>query len=318
VVFVRESLDNSVHTPDDIRDWLNLPSLAVLPRVSANAADHTWRGSRGDESLGVVMGSAQSGRYPKLFWYSAQSAEAEAIRGLRTALLVAGPRQGPAPKVVLVSSAAAGEGKTTVAINLASVLAQQGKTCLIDGDLRRPMIEPAMALRAKTGLAEVLNGKSTLAESLITNTGVPGLSVLPAKALPENPSDLLASGAMAQVLHSLRDTFSYVVIDSPPVIPFSDARSLAPLADAVILVSRYGVTTRRTITRGAEILNEMHAPLLGVVLNDMDLSSADYHYFNYGYSWRTVGNKSRYGQRYLPPPPRANDSGSEQARGAHA
>jgi succinoglycan biosynthesis transport protein ExoP len=317
-VFARESLDNTVRIPDDIRDWLRLPSLAVLPRIAGAEGDGREL-SRSDDSLSLELGTPGAGMYPKLFWYRAQSAEAEAIRGLRASLL--DTRSGAQPRMILVTSATAGEGKSTVAINLASVLAQHGQTCLVEGDLRRPMIELAMGLRATTGIVEVLGGKVSLDEAIITNTGVPGLSVLPVKSLPDNPADLLSSRQMQQVLTTLRDSFDYIVIDSPPIIPFSDARSLALQADGVILVSRYGSTTRRTITRGAEILNEMQAPLLGVVLNDMDLTSADYHYFNYGYSWRTASDKFAYGEKTVPPGPpgmTGNDSGPEKSTGAHA
>ena len=313
VVFVRESMDNTVRIPDDIQDWLRLPSLAVLPRITANTPELGLPRDHGSLSLDIE--SPGRGLYPKLFWYRAQSAEAEAIRGLRASLLDS--RSSTQPKVILVTSATAGEGKSTVAINLASVLAQHGNTCLVEGDLRRPMIELAMGLRATAGIVEVLSGRATLQEALITETGVPGLSVLPVKSLPNNPADLLSSEQMEQVLTTLRKSFDYVVIDSPPIIPFSDPRSLALLADGVILVSRYGSTTRRAITRGAEILNQMQAPLLGVVLNDMDLTSADYHYFNYGYSWRRAKDESAYAERAVPPTG-PDDSGPEKSTGAHA
>jgi succinoglycan biosynthesis transport protein ExoP len=313
VVFVRESMDNTVRIPDDIRDWLRLPSLAVLPRITANTPELGLPRDHGSLSLDIE--SPGTGLYPKLFWYRAQSAEAEAIRGLRASLLDS--RSSTQPKVILVTSATAGEGKSTVAINLASVLAQHGNTCLVEGDLRRPMIELAMGLRATAGIVEVLSGRATLKEAIITETGVPGLSVLPVKSLPNNPADLLSSEQMEQVLTTLRKSFDYVVIDSPPIIPFSDPRSLALLADGVILVSRYGSTTRRAITRGAEILNQMQAPLLGVVLNDMDLTSADYHYFNYGYSWRRAKDESAYAERAVPPTG-PDDSGPEKSTGAHA
>ena len=314
VVFVRESMDNTVRIPDDIRDWLRLPSLAVLPRITANTPELGLPRDHGSLSLDIE--SPGTGLYPKLFWYRAQSAEAEAIRGLRASLLDS--RSSTQPKVILVTSATAGEGKSTVAINLASVLAQHGNTCLVEGDLRRPMIELAMGLRATAGIVEVLSGRATLKEAIITETGVPGLSVLPVKSLPNNPADLLSSEQMEQVLTTLRKSFDYVVIDSPPIIPFSDPRSLALLADGVILVSRYGSTTRRAITRGAEILNQMQAPLLGVVLNDMDLTSADYHYFNYGYSWRRAKDESAYAERAVPPAGPGDDSGPEKSTGAHA
>jgi Mrp family chromosome partitioning ATPase len=166
-----------------------------------------------------------------------------------------------------------------------------------------------------------LNATSSVTEAIISSTGVTGLSVLPIKSVPENPADLLASGQMASVLKSLRETFEYIVIDSPPIIPFSDARSLALLSDAVILVSRYGFTTRRSITRAAEIISEMQVPLMGVVLNDMDLASADYHYFNYGYSWGLSGHRYGYPRKQVSPPhtpPPTQGPGPEKSRGAHA
>jgi receptor protein-tyrosine kinase len=190
----------------------------------------------------------------------------------------------------------------------------------VEGDLRRPMIELAMGLNAKAGLVEVLNGTASVSDAIISSTGVTGLSVLPIKSVPENPADLLASGQMASILTALREMFEYIVIDSPPIIPFSDARSLALLSDAVILVSRYGCTTRRSITRAAEIISEMQVPLMGVVLNDMDLASADYHYFNYGYSWGLSSRRYEYAKKQASPlaPPPAKDSGPEKSRGAHA
>ncbi len=318
-VFLRESFDNTIRIPDDIRNWLSLPSLAVLPRITEDVANIRHGMSEGGNPLNLGMSAPPVAVYPKLFWNKTRTAEAEAIRALRTSFMVSSWAH--PPRVVLVSSATAGEGKTTVAINLASVLAQQGKTCLIEGDLRRPMIELAMGLSAHAGLVEVLNEKATVDEAVISSSEVPGLSFLLIKSVPENPSDLLASGRMASVIKSLREMFEYVVIDSPPVIPFSDARSLAFSCDAVILVSRYGFTTRRSITLSAEMFSEMQVPLMGVVLNDMDMTSADFHYFNYGYSWRKTGNLADYGGKQTPlVPPQAGggDSGGERAKGAHA
>ena len=184
--------------------------------------------------------------------------------------------------------------------------------------MRRPMIESALHLSPRGGLAEVLTGKQTLNEALIPVTAIPGLSVLPIKTLPRNPSDLLASQEMRTMLQGLCEQFHYVVIDSPPVLTFSDARSLAALSDAVILVSRCGRTTRRAITRGAELLSGTQTPLAGVVLNDMDLSSADFHYFNYGYSWAMSGRKYEQAYQSFVPPTEPDNQQGEKAKGAHA
>jgi len=316
-VFVRESLDNTVRIPDDIRNSIQLPSLAVLPRVSrALEIKQSDAGLNG--SLGLPLTQTGGSPYPQMFWSQTQTAEAEAIRALRNTLLTAGGPSGP--QVVLISSANAGEGKTTIALNLASVLAQQGKTCLLEGDLRRPMIGNSLGLEPQMGLVEVLSGKTSLADALVTAQNIPALSLLLVKSVPENPADLMASEEMRALLVELRRTFEYIVIDSPPVILFSDASSLASLSDAVIIVSRYGRTTRRAVSRAAELLEEGQVRLVGVVLNDMDITSADYHYFNYGYSWKMSRSYDAYSK--MPPTLSAGkgsgESGPPRSRGAHA
>jgi capsular exopolysaccharide synthesis family protein len=187
-----------------------------------------------------------------------------------------------APRVVLVSSPSANEGKTTVAINLAKILAQRGKTSLMEADLRRPSLAITFDLHPKIGLSQVLAGAGPLNEATANIADVPNLFVLTAGAAVSNPADLISSDKMQSLLISLRHDFDFVVVDSPPIIPLSGARILSGHADAVVLVGRYGLTTRRAITRCVQLLGEVRAPLVGVVLNDIDLESADYHYYNYG------------------------------------
>jgi polysaccharide biosynthesis transport protein len=295
VVFVQESFDNTVRIPDDIRNWIHLPTLAVLPRVSSNELLPGSRTGRGESILHSTLSSGKQSWKPRVFWSQTQTAEAEAIRALRNSLVSvdADSRR----QVILVSSANEGEGKTTVALNLASVLASQHKTCLVEGDLRVPAIGLALGVQPKTGLVEVLLGKANLQEALVAAPEIPGLAVLCAKSLPRNPADLAASQEMRSVIAQLRQTFDYVVIDSPPAIPFSEASSLASVSDAVIIVSRYGHTTRRAVSRAAELLDDGRARVAGVVLNDIDTSSADFHYFNYGYSWKISRRYSAYAKR---------------------
>jgi succinoglycan biosynthesis transport protein ExoP len=316
IVFVWESLDNTVRIPEDIRNWIQLPALAVLPRIGVHSLSNGDVSRPGSKSLELDLTDGR-GIYPRVFWPQTQTAEAEAIRSLRAALLVSVTNS--SSRVVLVSSANAGEGKTTVALNLATVLAQQAKTCLVEGDLRRPMIERALGLNPRVGLEDILTGKASLNDALVTPGNIPGLTILPAGSVARNPADLLASAVMVSVVSQLGQEFDYVVIDSPPVIPFSDARSLASLSDAVILVSRYGRTTRRAMCRASELLDDTRLRVIGVVLNDMDFSSADYHYFNYGFSWEM---RRHYGYPEKPPlsPEESDqgDSGPEKSRGAHA
>jgi capsular exopolysaccharide synthesis family protein len=217
--------------------------------------------------------------------------------------------------VILISSSMEGEGKTTVAVNFAIALAQIGRTCLIDADLRQPMVARAFGIEPKAGLSEVLHGSIPLNNALVSAPASPNLWLLTSGAPIESPADALASTRMQEVCDALRQRFAFVVIDSPPVIRFSDARYLSRLTDEVVLVGRYGITTRRAIQRSAGLLQDMQAPLVGVVLNCIDLSSPDYHYFTYGYS-REAGRQ--YGSIGSHPVYQPEDPQHTNSKGAHA
>ena len=297
MAFVRESFSNTVRTPDDVRDWTGLPSLGVLPTINGT------EGARGRQLLSGKRGGLEfswnGGRdLPRVLSSGSMTAEAEAMRYLRTGLLFSKPNA--PPRVILVSSSSVSEGKTTIAINLACVLAQRGKTCLVESDLRRPRFAQAFGLDAKTGLGQVLSGTAPLEDALSTLRGSAGLTVLPCGQAIADPEDLIESEHMKALLIMLRDKFDYVVIDSPPVIPFADARVLSTFADAVVLVGRYGFTTRRAISRCVQILDEVGAPVMGVVVNDINLKSPDYHYYNYGFSRRMTRTYPYPAREYEP------------------
>ena len=314
LAFVRESFDNTVRTPDDVRSWVALPALGILPRMSSGGA-----AERPERRLPSIVSSSwsRSGRLtqsvPQIIAMQFHSAEAEAISNLRTALTFSGI---PRPhQLFLISSSSSGEGKSTVAINLAIAFSQRGPTCLVDGDLRNPTVGAAFGLESAKGLGEVLAGRNSLEQALMPMPDFPDLKVLAGAPVAGNTADLISSEKMNAILMALKQQFEFVVVDSPPLIPFSDARSLAANADAVILVGRYGLTTRRALTRSAQLLRDMNAPVLGVVLNDIDLNSPDYHYYNYGFS-RTNRDR-RYYERVdaSPQPPTGN---RPNAKGAHA
>jgi capsular exopolysaccharide synthesis family protein len=129
---------------------------------------------------------------------------------------------------------------------------------------------------------------------LVTVPEIPNLSVLAAGPLTGNPADMVGSDQMKALVQTLRNRFEYVVIDSPPILSFSDGRILSSLADAVVLVTRHGRSTRRSIVRCTQLLDEARAPIAGAVLNDTDFRSADYHYYNYGYSRAMNGEMRNY------------------------
>lgn len=317
--FVRESFNNTVRTPDDIKEWVGLPSLAMLPPTRRNGSSVKPTPPALGRFANAGTFTNGHGPTPEIFFHDSRSVESEAIRDLRTALMF--PGQGTPPRVVLVTSALGGEGKTTVALNLALAFAQCGKTCLIDGDLHRPMVANAFGLRAKVELSDVLKGTAPLETALASVANVANLYVIPVNAAPANPTDLVASPRMRELTTNLRNQFAYVVIDSPPVIPYSDARILSSLADVVLLVGRYESTTRRAITRCIQLLDEVRAPVIGVVVNGIKVASADYHYYNYGYTLNINGKPSSYyppkesARATEPPAPTGDDI---KKKGAHA
>lgn len=313
LAFAKESLDNTVRTPEDIRCWTKVPSLAMIPPIRSDVS----RGPKllaGKSAIGFT--SQARPESSRAFLMQPRTAESEAIRELRTALSCSRP--GIPVRVVLVSSPADGEGKTTVATNLAVAFSRWGKACLVDGDLRRSSAANVFGLDPKNGLGQCLAGAVSLQEALVPIPAIQNLTILPAGALLTDPGDSIASEKMRATIEVLRSDFEYVVIDSPPVIPFADARILSLLADAVVLVGRYGLTTRRAISRSTELLDEIHAPLVGVVVNDIETDSADYRYYNYGFSRKANGYRDYYAQQdaqqSIPPA----QTETAKSKGAHA
>jgi capsular exopolysaccharide synthesis family protein len=189
----------------------------------------------------------------------------------------------------MVTSALPQEGKTTTSINTAVVLAQKGvRVLLIDADLRRPSIHKTLGMGPHSGLSNVLTGSTTLDEAIVRTALLPNLFVLPAGTPPPNPAELLASSNMRDVLQQLREHYDHVVIDTPPSLSVTDAVVLSPRADAVILVIRSGQTSKTALRRSRDILFQVNAKLVGVLLNAVDLSSPDYYYY-YEYQGKYSG-----------------------------
>jgi receptor protein-tyrosine kinase len=192
------------------------------------------------------------------------SPSAEAFRKLRTNLrflAVDNP-----PRVILITSSVPNEGKSITALNIAMALAEaEHQVVLIDGDMRRPMLDKLLGLVGTVGFSTVLSGQIPLAEA-IQKTSVPNLSVLTSGAIPPNPSELLGSQAAQRVLSDLRNRYSYVIIDSSPVLAVTDAAILAAAADGVLIMARYGETKRDQLAYAVRSLGDVGAKLLGAVL----------------------------------------------------
>ncbi len=217
-----------------------------------------------------------------------RSAASEAYRTLRTNIQFAGLDQ-PC-RCVVVTSATAGEGKTTSVANFGVVSAQSGsRVCLVDSDLRRPSLHRVFGFDNTQGLTTAAIEGSSLAE-VARPTRVPNLSVVTSGTLPPNPAELVGSKRMRELLQGAAAAFDLVLCDSPPVIAVADGVALAAQCDGVILVVRAGVVAHDVIRRAVDQIESVKGKILGVLLNDVNLSRDGYHY-SYDRYYLTSGDE---------------------------
>ncbi len=256
---LRELLDTTVRTPSRLR---TLTGHAVLGSIG--------RDSKAKKAPLVVDDHAKSVR-------------AEAFRQLRTNLQFIDVER-PA-HVLVVTSSVPGEGKSTTATNLAVIFAETGqKVLLIEADLRRPRVADYLGIERAVGLTNVLAGQVSVDEVLQT-WGRGGLTVLPSGSIPPNPSELLGSQAMAELLRQLRGKFDTIVLDTPPLLPVTDAAVAAVQADGAVLVVRYGKTKRTQVATAINTLVSVDARILGCVLNMAPMKGTDAYLAYDGYSY---------------------------------
>ena len=288
LAIIEESLDTSIKSAEDLERVIGVPALAVVP-----LARSSWLASRGDRSL------PQDGAVESIVLRQPTSSLAESYHTLRTAILLAtAPRP---PRVLLVTSAQPGEGKTCTALNLAMGLARRGvPVALVDADMRRPGIARAISLSGNgAGLSTLLSGAHSLDQALHQFKPLPSLWVIPSGPEAPNPADLLSSPAMQKVLQELRGRFEHVVLDSAPLLLVTDATVLSGMVDGVVLVVESGVMARRGLLRAQKILESAGGKILGAVLNKWDARSEGYYayYGSYyrGYYRSYYGSYHHYG-----------------------
>jgi succinoglycan biosynthesis transport protein ExoP len=279
VAFLVEHLDSTVRTTEDVWGAMGVPTLGVVPHMKGLARrEYGFSRLPGNSSLRRLTprwaraGSSLSAAL--MVSYHPLSIIAESYRTIRTVLLLGHGEQ--SPQVILLTSAHPGEGKTTITLNLAITLAQSGRNVVVvDADLRKGNCHAHLAMQNRYGLSHLLTDRLPL-EVCLQSSGVPGLSLIPRGTVPHNPTDLLGSSKMHDVLAVLRERFDFVLIDTAPALAISDAAVLSVLCDGVLLVLRSQNTTTDAARHVVEHLQAVGARILGAVLNGIDIRDPDY------------------------------------------
>jgi polysaccharide biosynthesis transport protein len=279
-----EYLDDTVHSTEEVERVLHLPALAVIPSVGSAARRRVLPSST---ALQKQNGNG-NGHSELLMNVDSRSPLAEAYRHLRTSVLLS--TAGRAPKSLLVTSSLPGEGKTTTAVNTAISLAQTGASVvIIDADMRRPRLQSIFDMHGQLGLSSILSSDVSADDMLamVRSDEESGLNILTSGPIPPNPAELLGSDQMRRLLAVLQANYTHVVVDSPPVSSFTDGVLISTMVDGVLLVVHGGKSSRHIVRRSKQLLNDVGAKIFGVVLNNINLQSHDYYYY-----------QSYYGQKY--------------------
>jgi tyrosine-protein kinase Etk/Wzc len=277
-----EHVDNTIKTPEDVKEQLGVPFLGMVPDVSDKP---------------------QGARIPTMALRNPDGPVAEAYRVLRTNLIFSSAES--TGRAVVVTSANPGEGKTTTAANLAVALALNGaKVLVVDGDLRRPTLHQHFGVAKTPGLSDLIVGRTQASES-IHGTRFKGLQILACGYAAPNPAELLGSASMKQILNALRTCYDWVIVDTPPILAMADTPVLCPLVDGVVLVVAAESTSRPALVRALDQIASVGGKVTGVVLNKVDLKRNSYYYSQY---------YGEYYRSYYAEGPSRRSSGAPQGR----
>ena len=263
LAFAAERMDNSLRTAEEVSLYLQLPLLGFVPTI------HRRSGEQAEAKSNPQLQSH----------YAPRSPAAEAYRSIRTGIYFSGGKE--KIRRILVTSPAPGDGKTTLATNLAITMAQSNRrTVILDADFRKPQLEKTFGIDNEKGLSNALVGEAQLDE-IIYPTPVENLWVIPCGTPPPNPAELLNDDAFAQLLEKLAERFEKIIIDSPPVLAVTDATIAAANVDGVLLVLRSAKNARAAAVKAKQQLLTVGARIIGAVLNDAGSESREYSYYYY-------------------------------------
>lgn len=270
MAFVIEYLDHTVKSPDEAELKLGVAVLGMVPLVNVQ-----------EKSIEAVVMKEPN------------SVIAESYKAIRTAILLSSADK--PPKRLLITSTGPAEGKTATSINLAAAIAQSGySVVLIDADLRRPRVHKVFGMNNVKGLSTYLAGASDM--DVIQAGPIPNLSILPSGPVPPNPSELLGSKRMSEMINLLGEKYDIVICDSPPLLSVADSLVLDNILDATIIVTRAGKTTYEDVRKGLRSLTDLKAHVLGIIINALDVKKGNYYYYryqNYYYSSEETPEKTK-------------------------
>jgi len=267
LAFLVEHLDSSIKSVVELEKVYRIPSLGVVPLTSKVQKTPTALSDDSEVGLEIVS-------QPK-------SMMSEAIHHIQASVMLS--LSGRPPQTIMVCSANPKDGKSSLSTSLAASLAMRGnKVALMDIDLRKPTLSKVFQLPQQPGLSNFLSGSVPLNEILYP-TGIPDLFLIPAGNIPPNPIPLLASQTFADLINHLSKDFQNIIIDTPPVVGFADARMIAPLVDGVLLVFKHHATSREAGRLAIQLLNKANARILGGVLNMVRRQKLGYGGYYYGY-----------------------------------
>ena len=294
LAFIRETLDTSIGTIEDVEAYLGVPVLGVVPHIDSRETVQRILERR--PALAQIDPEALLSHSLLITHFDPKSPVAEAYRTLRTNIQFA--RMERSGKVLVVSSPTLQEGKTTTIVNLALTMAQSGqKTLLVGANMRRPSIHRFFGIEREPGLSNILVGSAqwrdcirTVAdilmgrfemEDIMAAPGLDNLHIIEAGPVPANPSELLSTPAMTGFLHSVRDVYDVVLVDTPPILPVTDSAIVASQVDGVVLVYQAGKVGRLVLKRAKVHVENVGGKVWGVVLNDVKTEIAGYAYTQY-------------------------------------
>lgn len=299
LAFFLEYMDSTIKLPDEINQLLKIPYLGPVPALASDGdSEGTVKDRKPEEDLITLL--------------SPKSTASESYRGIRTSLLLSSADH--SPQVILICSSGPREGKTITTANIAVTMAQAGgKVLVLDCDLRRPRLHKLFRTERDKGISNILAGSCSMEEAVV-HTGIANVDLIPCGPIPPNPSEILSSRHMKELIEQARSRYERIIIDSPPITAVTDAVILSSFVDGVVVVIRAGETHREIIKNGIFQLKAVNARILGAVLNSVDMGRDSYYYYQYYYYYYGEDGEKRKKTRQKKPGSSRYDDAVETAK----